>query len=178
MRKITDFAPSQQILDTFLDQLQDEQHGAIKADSNNDVSQMEPGIDERIWQYATGLATATLVKIDGSIDWRDRFVSMELFATTDATQLAGGANDHNLNVAASWGKTDGYTGTGGLDAGGSAPTNGNPPVSAAGKFMQTPLANEFVYAHPSSGVLYIYNNTGSTQYYVLKYRATGDTGKR
>lgn len=178
MRKITDFSPSQQILDTFLDQLQDEQHGVIKADSNNDVSSLGAGVDERIWQYATGLATATLVKIDGSIDWRDRFVQCELFATTDATQIAGGANDHNLNVAASWGIANGYTGTGGLDAGGAAPTNGNPPVSAAGKYMVEPTTNHRIYAHPSTGALYIYNVTGSTVYYVLKYRASGDTGKR
>lgn len=178
MRKITDFAPNQQILDTFLDQLQEEIHGVRKADAGNDVTSLVSGVDEVIWQYATGLATGNLTTIDASIDWRDRFVKVALFASVDVTQLAGGANDHNINVAASWGESHGYTGTGGKDAGGNAPTASNPPVLAAGKYMLTPLANEFVYVDPDDFKLKIYNNTGSTQYYILKFRASGDTGKR
>lgn len=179
MRKITDFSPSQQILDTFLDQLQDEQTGTIKADSNNDLTSLLAGFDCRIWQDRTGIASAAApVKIDASINWHDRILFGVYFNLTAAANGLGGANEYNFSALASTLFT-GYTGTGGKDGAGSDPTAGNAPVLGAGKYLvqaDSTTGNVRLYSSISNNALYIYNATGGTIYPFLILFGSGDVG--
>lgn len=156
--------------------------GTRKADNaSNDLASFGQGADGVFWQTdAAGLANGTLVVIDSSIDWRDRVVSWEVVDFAAAANRIGGATDYIDWSGLSQYRAFGYSGrNGGYDAGGSAPTNGNPPVAAAGP----PVSNTMViagslrlYVDPSSHALCLYNGTGSTKHLLVHATASADTG--
>jgi hypothetical protein len=178
MKVLTTFAAMQQIASTFLNSLQSIAMGAKTGTTNNDLGALASGADVKINQYKTGLATgATPIKLDGDIDWRDRIVIglyLELGATANGL---GGANEYNFSNFKPV-LFMGYTGTGGLTAGGANPSAGNPPVLAAGKYrVQCDAANKvLLYANASDTALYLYNDTGATIFPAFVTIAFGDTG--
>lgn len=139
------------------------------------------GTDTVIDQRAAGFANATPTKIDGNHDWRDRVIWARYCNLTAAANRPGGANDWTdwstlggISTAVA-----GYTGTGGLDAGGVNPTAGNPPVAAAGpptSYLVTVLANVWLYVEASTGHLYLYNNTGAALHLWLEVEGSADLG--
>lgn len=180
MRVIQTFVPNDQIASSFLNQLQQEIANAIKADSNNDLTSLAAGFDGRIWQDKAGIANAAApVKIDSSIDWRDRILWGFYFDLTAAANGLGGANEYNFSSQAPT-LFQGYTGTGGLDAGGADPTATNPPVLGAGKYLvnlDTGVNTMLMYANVTTGGLYVYNNSGgATRYPVIVVLGSGDAG--
>jgi hypothetical protein len=77
----------------------------------------------------------------------------------------------------------GYTGSGGYSniTTGAAVSNANPPVAGAGAFRSYRVevaSNVYAHADPTTGSIYLYNNSGATIYPTLFWWASGDTGKR
>lgn len=165
---------------------QDRDLGCVAADSNNDyASGTGKGMDGRLWQPSGGsLANATAVKIDSSVDWRDR-VFLGWYANAgSAGNLPGGASDYDFRTGvAAANYFHGYTGIGAYSniTTGAAVSNGNAPVAGAGAFRSYRVeaaANVYLYADPTTGALYLYNNSGATIYPAFLLFGTGDTGKR
>lgn len=142
------------------------------------------GQDTVVWQSgAAGLATATLVEIDGQIDWRDRIVRAEFVNLTAANKLPGGAADYidwGFDGAYVQSRYLGYTGIGAYDAAHNAPTNGNKPTPGAGppaSYCVTMANKLYLYVDPVTFRLCIYNDTGGTLHFVVVVSGTGKTGK-
>ena len=97
---------------------------------------------------------------------------------TGSDQEPGGVNDYVFDYTPAF--RIGYTGRGALDAGAAAPSALHPPVPASTTSWALQIAtNVWLYAHPSTGVLWIYNNTGVVlRHPVLIVTATGATGLR
>ena len=74
----------------------------------------------------------------------------------------------------------GYTGLGALGAASATVVNGVPPVPAAGTSWALQLNTDvWLYADPSVGALYLYNNSGTAiRRPILTVTASGTTGKR
>lgn len=159
---------------------QDHTRGARRANQNNGVPAGGClGGDRVVWQYAAGIAAgAAPVLIDDSIDWRDRVLSGRYKNLLVAADALGGASEQNFSNTFP-AIFDGYTGTGGLTAGGAEPTAGNPPVRAAGKYLvyaNGATATVLLYATTTTGKLYVYNNTAGIIYPWLEVDAYGDAG--
>ncbi len=159
---------------------QDNTEGARRANQNNDIpSGGCLGGDRIRWQRSAGVANgAAPVLVDDSIDWRDRVLEGTFKNLLVAGDSLGGATEHNFSNTFPT-LVDGYTGTGGKDAGGADPSAGNPPVLAAGKYavsLNGATKTIWVYALGSTGALYFYNNSGGTVYPYLSLTASGDAG--
>jgi hypothetical protein len=190
-KRITNFAALVEITSAFLNSLQDLVLGAKKADSNNDLSALGDGLDARIWQAspATGVAAFDQVKVDTTLDWRDRLVWGVYLDPGALANLVGQASDTMFTTAGFATVPTlfaGYTGTGGYAniSAGTPPSAGNPPVTGTAdanrSYRVEPVAATavFLYAHPTNGALYLFNNTSSVIQPVLLVIASGDTGKR
>lgn len=179
MKTLTTFAALTQISGTgFLNPLQTIVAGAKKADTNNDLTSLVNGADVKVWQYKAGItAGASPVKIDADIDWRDRIVFGLYIEMTASANGLGGASEYQFSSVDPF-VFSGYTGTGGLTAGGLSPSAANPPVLASGKYLvQADSANKvLLYAGNADGSLYVYNNTAGTIYPVFIVFALGDAG--
>lgn len=145
----------------------------------NDILTVANGVQEVIYQASALLADATLLLIDDSIDWRDRFIRGEYLLHSVGNSLPGGGNDDVFSdgtLYSFWG----YTGLGALDAGSNVVTNGNPPVPAAASSWACEItAGLWIYCDPTTGKLKIYNGTGaSLNNPSLAVRCTADLGKR
>lgn len=183
MKSITAFADGVVILPDFLNTLQLRVAGGGPGDSNNHyaVNGHLDGADIRIWANPTGIANgAAPIKIDGSIDWRDRHV-IGFYVNPAATNRGVGQVDDYAQSTVPPVVSLGYTGLGGLTAGGAAPSAGNPPALSAGKYalkVDTTGSGVLLYASTADGSLLIYNASGSTIYPTIILVAFGDTGKR
>ena len=179
MERIATYTANAPITSTQLNDLQDVTVGLVSGSTNNVLS--AAGCDGCEWQSsAATLATATQVKVDGSRDWRDRVLTVVYYSPAGALTQPGGANDYlyDYNIPS---LRKGYTGRGGLDAGGSDPTNGNPPVPAQtpGSWAMEVDTNIWLYASASDGVLWLYNDTvGTLKIPILSINATAPTGLR
>lgn len=188
MDRLTTFTTNSQVPSTTLNALQDRARGQrlASAAATGELSGMAAvtgggaGTEARF--YATpsgGFPDADITLIDDSIDWRDRYIKNGWDNFGAANVRAGQANDYTYDgTLVAHAITSGYTGTGGLDAGGSAPSAGNPPVSASGKFRIQLQTSLWLYALPSDGKLYLYNATGAAVHGVLWVEATPDLAKR
>lgn len=168
---------NQQVASADLNSIQQQLYALRAANGTNSWSAI-PGVQEVAFQSETDITSGTLMLIDDSIDWRDRIVRGELLTHAVSSAWPGAANDYDFSNGTLYPFIL-YTGTGGLDAGGAAPTNGNPPVIAAGKYAAAIYANFFIYCDPTTGKLKIYNNTGAAVRSPTVFaRCTADLGKR
>lgn len=189
MLRVVTAVAGNQVASADYNELQDRSTGELAANKNNDYGTTGgKGFDSRLWQPTGGsLATATLVQIDSSVDWRDRIVWGFYVTAGSAGNLPGGASDYDFRrgVAAP-NFFHGYTGTGAYSnvaGAGTAVSNGNPPVAGAGGVRSYRVevvtgANVYLYVDPADGSLYMYNDSGVTIYPCLINLGTGDTGKR
>lgn len=136
----------------------------------------DPRIITRMWSRPSGFADGSAIKIDDSIDWRDRdvFVLFKELGGSGCGRDEGGAHLQNsATVEHAWG----YLGTGGLDAAASDPAvTGNPPIIEAGKFCVRVIPPDVrLYANADTGHLWLFNNSGAAVYVELWIFATGKT---
>ena len=178
MERIATYTANGPITSSQLNDLQDVTVGLVSGSSANVLS--APGCDGCEWQSsAASLSSATQVKVDASRDWRDRVLTVAYYAPSGALTQPGGANDYQYDYDLT-SLRKGYTGRGGLDAGSADPTNGNPPVPAAGTSWAMEVAtNIWLYASTVDGALYLYNDTaGTLKTPILSINATAPTGLR
>lgn len=182
MKRINTWSGGQQVESAHLNSIQDRAIGAVAAGSNNHLSAMADGMQAVEWQYASNLATATEVKVDGTAlsSWLDRIVIVLFRSYSNGNWQPGGADDFGYDGTTLY-LQKGYTGAGARNAANSAPpSNGDPPVPASNISWAVLLTtNVWLYAKASDDALYLYNDTGSTLYKPnLTVLATSDTTKR
>lgn len=179
MQPVQTYVANQQILAAELNDIQTRAAGLVTANTNNAHDTLGDGLRSVEWMYdQADLAAGTPIKLDGATDFRDRMLTVVWSVPSGSDQEPGGVNDHLLDHTPTLRR--GYTGTGGRDAGGLAPSAGNPPVPASTtSWALQVITNVWLYALPSTGSLYLYNDTGSAiRRPVLTVHATGKTGKR
>ena len=177
------YVANQQILAAELNDLCARAVGARPANFTNQLTTgtVTPnGLSEVVWVMGGGanlVAAGDLRSVDSSIDWRDRVLFVQYAELTSGVS-PGNASDYLFDVVPI--ARMGFTGTGALDAGSNIPTAGNPPVPAAGTSYALQITtNVWLYARPSTGVLTIYNGTGSNIIVpMLLVRGTAKTGHR
>lgn len=178
MERIATYTANAPITSTQLNDLQDVTVGLVSGSNANVLS--APGCDGVEWQSsAASLSAYTQVKVDASKDWRDRVLTVAYYAPSGALTQPGGANDYQYDYDIT-SLRKGYTGRGGLDAGSADPTNGNPPVPAAGTSWAMEVHNNiWLYASTVDGALFLYNDTaGTLKTPILSINATAPTGLR
>ena len=179
MQAVQTYVANQQVLAAELNDIQTRAAGLVTGNANNAHDTLGDGLVGIEWMYGSAdLAAGTLVKIDGTADFRDRMLTVVWSVPSGSDQEPGGVNDYLLDYTPTLRR--GYTGRGALDAGSNAPSAGNPPVPAAGTSWALQITtNVWLYATPSTGSLYLYNGTGSAiRRPTLTVHATGKTGKR
>ncbi len=179
MQAVQTYVANQQILAAELNDIQTRAAGLVTANSNNTHTTLGDGVVIVEWMYDTAdFAAGTLVKIDGATDYRDRMLTVAWSVPSGSDQEPGGVNDYLLDYDLVMRR--GYTGTGALGAASVAVSAGVPPVPASTtSWALQVIANVWLYAHPSTGSLYLYNGTGvAIRRPTLTVHATGKTGKR
>jgi hypothetical protein len=177
-----------------LNQWQDLTREARPASDNNNLGSTAAEGDTRLrWQADTALATGTTRLIDDSADWRDRWVRVT-FVRTSQTQRMGqggspgdvGAND-TTSTGPARSTSFGYTGTGAYSntTTSAGVSNSNPPLNAVGTARSYAItvddlgtAPVYLYADPTTGALYLYNDSGSSLWPYVEVDLSGDAGVR
>lgn len=188
MKRVVTAVAGNQVLSADYNEIEDRTLGQLVADSNNGFASPNcKGLDSRAWMPSGGsLADATTVKLDSSVDWRDRLVWGWYVVAGSAGNLPGGASDYDFRrgVAAP-NFFHGYTGVGAYSniATGAAVANGAPPIAGAGAFRSyrvevNPANSVYLYADPATGSLYMYNASGGAINAAIVALGTGDTGLR
>ena len=177
MERIATYTANAPITSTQLNDLQDVTVGLISGSASNVLS--AAGCDGCEWQSTANLLPSTQIKVDATRDWRDRVLTVLYYSPSGANTQPGGANDYDYdyNITS---LRKGYTGRGGLDAGSADPTNGNPPVPAAGASWAMEIATDiYLYASTVNGSLWLFNDTaGTIKIPILSITATAPTGLR
>lgn len=182
MKRVQTYTVNQQVASAELNAIQDDAVGFLPAVSNNDLAAMPNGMQGIEWQYASDLATATEVKVDGAnavASWLDRILIVFFRSYSNGNWQPGGSDDYLYDSTALT-LQKGYTGGGARNATNTAaPSSGDPPVPATGVSWAVQIVtNVWLYAKAAGG-LYLYNNSGSTLFKPnLTVFATADTGKR
>lgn len=177
-----------------LNEWQDLGREARPGDTDNNLTSTEAkGGTLLRWQADTALATGTEQLIDGSADWRDRFVRV-LFVRTSQTQRMGqggspgdvGAND-TTSTGPARSTSQGYTGSGAYSntTTSASVSSGNPPLNSVGTARSYAVivddlgtAPVYLFADPTNGKLYLYNDSGSSLWPYVEVDASGDVGMR
>ena len=176
MERIATYTANAPITSTQLNDLQDVTVGLISGSASNVLS--AAGCDGCEWQSTANLLPSTQIKVDATRDWRDRVLTVLYYSPSGANTQPGGANDYDYDYDIT-SLRKGYTGRGGLDAGSADPTNGNPPVPAAGTSWAMEIATDiYLYANATDGSLYLYNDAGTIKIPILSITATAPTGLR
>lgn len=176
MERIATYTANAPITSTQLNDLQDVTVGLISGSASNVLS--AAGCDGCEWQSTANLLPSTQIKVDATRDWRDRVLTVLYYSPSGANTQPGGANDYDYDYDIT-SLRKGYTGRGGLDAGSADPTNGNPPVPAAGASWAMEIATDiYLYANATDGSLYLYNDAGTIKIPILSITATAPTGLR
>jgi len=147
------------------------------------------GIEARVYQATSDLATGTLAIIDdgtitmvtttATMDWSDRLILGWFRGLGGATEYPGGTNDY-LFDAGTLLNFYGYTGLGALNGASGQVSAGNPPVRNAGTSWACLVdTNLWIYYDAADGKLKVYNDTGSTlRTPAILLFASGQTGAR
>lgn len=189
MKRVVTAVAGNQVASADYNEIEDRTLGQLVGDSNNGFASPNcKGIDSRAWMPSGGtLADATTVKIDGSVDWRDRLVWGWYVTAGGAANLPGGATDYDFRGGVAAARFfHGYTGVGGYSntaGAGTAVSNGNPPVAAVGgvrsyRVELNAAFSVYLYASPADGSLSMYNASGGAINAAIVVLGTGDTGKR
>ena len=177
------YVSNQQILDTELNDLCTRAVGARPADTTNQLitgTVMPNGLSELVWVMGGGsnvVLAGNLAQVDTTTDWRDRVLFVQYAELTSGVS-PGNVDDYLFDVAPI--ARVGFTGTGALGAASAAVAAGVPPVPASTTSWALQLTtNVWLYAVPTTGVLSIYNGTGSNIVVpMLLVRGTAKTGYR
>lgn len=192
--RLQTYAPLGEIASADLNLWQDRTREARPAsDTNNLTSTAARGGSLLRWQADTQLTSGTLRLIDDSVDWRDRWVKV-LFVRTAQTERMGQGGDPGdtaTNDVTSAGParstSSGYTGTGAYSnvTSGAAVSNGNAPLNDVGANRSYAVTIDdlgtlpvYLYVDPSTGYLYLYNDSGSTLWPYVEVDLSGDVGMR
>jgi len=171
---------------------------AMRLASGSAIATQAEGIEARIYQATSDLATATIATVDsgaitvvntgvapavttaGTMTWGDRMVIGFFRGFAGATEYPGGANDYLFDDAGAPVIFMGYLGKGAKTGASAQVSAGNPPVPAAGTSWAARIAaNLWLYLDPYDGVLKLYNNTGAViRTPLLILFATAATGTR
>lgn len=191
---VNEWAPLDDVASADLNAIQKHARGARLASDNNNLTSADArGGTLLRWQADTALATATARLIDDSADWRDRWVRVT-FVRTSPTQRMGqggspgdvGAND-TTSTGPARSTSQGYTGTGAYSntTTSAAVSNGNPPLNSVGTARSYAVTVDdlgaspvYLYADPTNGVLYLYNDSGSSLWPYVEVDLSGDVGMR
>ena len=191
---VNEWAPLDDVASADLNAIQKLARGARLASDNNNLTSADArGGTLLRWQADTALATATARLIDDSADWRDRWV-LVTFVRTSPTQPMGqggspgdvGAND-TTSTGPARSTSQGYTGTGAYSntTTSAAVSNGNPPLNSVGTARSYAVTVDdlgaspvYLYADPTNGVLYLYNDSGSSLWPYVEVDLSGDVGMR
>lgn len=191
---VNEWAPLDDVASADLNAIQKLARGARLASDNNNLTSADArGGTLLRWQADTALATATARLIDDSADWRDRWVRVT-FVRTSQTQRMGqggspgdvGAND-TTSTGPARSTSQGYTGTGAYSntTTSAAVSNGNPPLNSVGTARSYAVTVDdlgaspvYLYADPTNGVLYLYNDSGSSLWPYVEVDLSGDVGMR
>lgn len=191
---VNEWAPLDDVASADLNAIQKLARGARLASDNNNLTSADArGGTLLRWQADTALATATARLIDDSADWRDRWVRVT-FVRTSPTQRMGqggspgdvGAND-TTSTGPARSTSQGYTGTGAYSntTTSAAVSNGNPPLNSVGTARSYAVTVDdlgaspvYLYADPTNGVLYLYNDSGSSLWPYVEVDLSGDVGMR
>lgn len=191
---VNEWAPLDDVASADLNAIQKLARGARLASDNNNLTSADArGGTLLRWQADTALATATARLIDDSADWRDRWVRVT-FVRTSPTQRMGqggspgdvGAND-TTSTGPARSTSQGYTGTGAYSntTTSAAVSNGNPPLNSVGTARSYAVtvddlgaSHVYLYADPTNGVLYLYNDSGSSLWPYVEVDLSGDVGMR
>ena len=191
---VNEWAPLDDVASADLNAIQKLARGARLASDNNNLTSADArGGTLLRWQADTALATATARLIDDSADWRDRWV-LVTFVRTSPTQRMGqggspgdvGAND-TTSTGPARSTSQGYTGTGAYSntTTSAAVSNGNPPLNSVGTARSYAVTVDdlgaspvYLYADPTNGVLYLYNDSGSSLWPYVEVDLSGDVGMR
>ncbi len=171
---------------------------AMRLASGSALTSQGEGIEARIYQATSDLATATLLTVDsgaitvvntgvapavtttGTLSWSDRMVIGFFRGFAGATEYPGGAGDCLFDDAGAPVLFMGYLGKGAKTGASAQVSAGSPPVPAAGNSWAARIAaNLWLYLDPYDGALKVYNNTGATiRTPLLILFATAATGTR
>ncbi len=155
------------------------------------------GIEARVYQATSDLATNTLAVIDdgkittvntavdpavtttATMDWSDRLILGWFRGLGGATQYPGGVEDPFFD-AGTLVNFYGYTGLGALNGASGQVSPMNPPVRSAGtSWACLVTTNLWIYYDAADGKLKVYNDTGSTlRTPAILLFASGQTGAR
>lgn len=170
---------------------------AVRKATSTAITTQATGLESRIYQATSDLATGTLSIVDdgtivavdtgtypaslttSTMGWGDRIIVGWFRAMAGATEYPGGVNDHAFDAGALF-NFCGYTGLGALNGGGTQVSAYNPPVPAAGtSWAILVTTNVWLYFDAADNKLKLYNDTGSTlRTPLLILFATGKTGAR
>lgn len=179
MQRTQTYAANQQVLAAELNALQDQAQGLNAGANNNAHTTLTAGTTAIEWMYDTAtLGPSQLIKVDGSIDWRDRILTVAYGIPAASDWNPGASRDFEFDFAPVLRR--GYTGLGALGAASAPVTPGVPPVTASGSSWALKVdVNVWLYAAPSTGELYLYNGTaGTLRRPILTVTATAKTGQR
>lgn len=186
MKRVVTAVAGNEVVASDINTVQDQAEGAVPASKNNDFGAAADtrGTDVVRWQCAAAWNNAKVRQIDAGIDWRDRVLEV-LYVELGADNVRiGQALDYSNWQALTQTRVAGYTGTGAYSnvaGAGTAVSDGNPPVQATGGVtsyaVKLTAGVVWLYADPTDGSLWGYNQTGAPIYPYLEIRGTGDTGK-
>ncbi len=177
-----------------LNQWQDlTREGRTASDNNNLTSTGSEGSSLLRWQADTALATGTLRLLDDSADWRDRRIAVTFTRTAQTARMgqSGSPGDTAINDTSSSGParstSTGYTGTGAVSnvTTAASVSNGNPPLNSVGANRSYAVVVDdlgtspvYLYVDPTTGALYVYNDSGTSLWPLIEVDLSGDTGMR
>lgn len=169
MRRNATFSRGAHVPSAVLNTVQDEQLGLIPA--TDAPATLLRGADGRWWTTPdAGVPDGQFRVIDTSVDWRNRWVWGTFRNLGAADRRPGQASDHVPNDPASAVSRrvfEDWTGTGGVGAASATVANGTPPVFADNAFAvlldegATSGDRVWLYAHPDTGALCVYNDSGA-----------------
>jgi hypothetical protein len=163
------------------------------SDNNNLTSSGSEGSSLLRWQADTQLTSGTLRLLDDSADWRDRRVAVTFTRTAQTARVgqSGSPGDTAINDVTSSGparsSSAGYTGIGAVSniTTAAGVSNGNPPLNAVGANRSYAItvddlgaAPVYLYCDPTTGHLYLYNDSGSSLWPLVEVDLSGKTGMR
>ena len=178
------YVPNQQVLAAELNDLCTRAVGFQPADQNNFYATgallLPDGLSALEWMTVSlVIPNGVLFIIDSSLDFRDRVITSHYCTGDSDAEKPGSADDYLFDYVVTVRK--GYTGRGAYQSGGVlAPSAGNPPVPASAvSWAMTVSSGVYLYAHPTTGALYIYNDSGVSLYATqLTLYFTPPTGRR
>lgn len=184
MKRVKTWNALDQIASADLNTWQDRNAGVRAGSGAAYAGTATSGSDEVHAQETAGYANADLTLVDANHDWRGRTLFVQSTSFASVNDLPGGSADYgDWAATGTFAAGAGYSGTGAysnVGAGPAAVSAGNPPLAATGgagtSYRVTVTTNVWLYADPTTGALYLYNNTGAAWIAWLQVKGTAALG--